>query len=71
MLISASAPAGIARKFEFTRREREFEDFGGEQRPLAPGIGIQMQGVRGRGRGRGRARGRARGIGFRGIGVVP
>jgi hypothetical protein len=69
MLISASAPAGIARKFEFTRREREFEDFGGEQRPLVPDI--QMQGVRGRGRGRGRARGRARGVGFRGIGVVP
>ena len=70
MLISASAPAGIARKFEFNRREREFEDFGGEQRPMAPGI--QMQGIRGRGRGRGRVRGiRARGIGFRGIGVVP
>ncbi|KAF8263618.1 hypothetical protein EI94DRAFT_1703872 [Lactarius quietus] len=63
MLISASAPAGIARKFEFNRREREFGEFAPE-RPMAPGI--QMQGIRGRGRGRGRPRGRGRGV-FRGF----
>ena len=70
MLISASAPAGIARKFDFNRREREFGEFTGE-RPMAPGI--QMQGIRGRGRGRGRARGRGRGTVFRGMapGIVP
>lgn len=68
MLISASAPAGIARKFEFNRRE--FGEFAAE-RPMAPGI--QMQGIRGRGRGRGRARGRGRGTVFRGMapGIVP
>ncbi|KAH8981423.1 hypothetical protein EDB92DRAFT_2102872 [Lactarius akahatsu] len=63
MLISASSPAGIARKFEFTRRE-QFGEPGSEQRPMAA-PGVPFQSNRGRGRGRGRSRGRARG-GFRG-----
>ncbi|KAH8981110.1 hypothetical protein EDB86DRAFT_3107326 [Lactarius hatsudake] len=63
MLISASSPAGIARKFEFTRRE-QLGEFGVEQRPMAA-PGVPFQNNRGRGRGRGRPRGRARG-GFRG-----